>query len=103
MPELFAWLDVSGLPVLLQLICFLAAGGAGGLLRHHSSEGGLVMPKTREVKGKKLLRLGFLAHLIAGAFFGAAVDGNVATAFFAGVSVPYLAEKYLQRRMNGKK
>jgi len=101
--DAFHWLDVSGLPVWLQLICFFGAGAAGGLVRHVLSEGGLVMPKTVERNGKRLLRLGFLLHMCAGALIGAAIDGNVATAFSFGISGIYVLEKLIQRRMNGKK
>jgi len=96
-------LSVAGLPAWLQLLCFLAAGGAGGLLRHLLSRGGLILPSKKRVGDETLLRLGFVASMLIGAGAGAAVDQNLATAFGYGIAGPYTLEKLGQLVLNGGK
>ena len=80
---------------------FLAAGGAGGLVRHLLSRGGLILPSVKKVKGERLLRLGFLTSMVVGGAMGLLIDHHYLTAFGWGIAGPYSLEKLAQRVANG--
>ena len=80
-----------------EVCIFLLAGGAGGLVRHLLSRGGLILPSWKRVGDEILVRGGFLSSVIIGAGVGLLVDHNIATAFGYGVSGPYILEKIAQR------
>ena len=95
-------LDVNALLTVNEGCIFLLAGGAGGLVRHMLSRGGLILPSRKRVGDETLLRLGFLASMAIGAVVGLLIDHHWLTAFGYGIAGPYTLEKLGQLALNGK-
>jgi len=96
-------LELSTDRTVIECCIFLLAGGAGGLVRHLLSKGGLILPSRQKVGDEVLLRMGFLASMMIGAAVGLLVDSHWLTAFGWGISGPYTLEKLGQIALNGKK
>jgi hypothetical protein len=74
------------------------AGAAGGFVKSLvEQKGRVVLPKIEEADGAKYVHLGVMANMVLGLAVSFYTAADPATAFTAGITAAFFAEKLLER------
>lgn len=80
------------------VIVLLCAGAAGGFVKSLIEQhGSVVLPTVEEAQGTKYVHLGFIGNVILGAVIAVYTASDPASAFTAGLTAVFIAEKLIER------